>query len=115
MADDAYDVLVDLLDAGAPAEVVLRSEGPFDRFVGVADADDALARLDRVLQRVVDDVSRSFGDPRFFGGPDAQGYPRWSGAARVAVWALDDDDLSPWVAVVRDGPDGTIDLKAGVR
>ena len=115
MADDPYDVLVDLLDDGQQAEVVLRSEGPFDRFVGVADADEAITKLGQVLQRVVADVSRTFGDPRFFGGPEAPGYPSWSRAARVAVWALEDDDLSPWAAVVRDGPDGTVDLRVGVR
>jgi hypothetical protein len=115
VADDPYDVLVDLLDGGEQAEVTLRSEGPFDRYIGVADADDAIANLSRALQRLVDDVSRSFGEPRFFGDASTPGYPGWSRAARVAVWALPDDDLSPWAAVVRDGPDGTVDLRVGVR
>jgi hypothetical protein len=111
--EDAYDVLMDLLDAGKTREVVWTASDPFVSFADYAEMDETEAAYREMFDNVVLDLTSSIGRPRYVGDKQRPDFPSWSGALHLAVWEI--QGKGAYVAVEHRQQDDPFELRIGVR
>ena len=113
--EDVYSALMDLLDGGRRKEVVWRASTPFSTFADYAELDKVKAEYREVFSEAVREVTLTYGQPRFLGERVRPGFPSWSEAHHLAVWAGDDDDLACYIAIHQARRDDPVEIRLGVR
>jgi len=104
---------MDLVDAGQRAEECVRRSHPFHSFADHAELDEVQAEYADLFVSVVRDLTMSLGHPRFNGDRYGSGFPSWSEAEQLAVWAH--GDLAAWIGVFHPRVDDPYELRIGVR
>jgi len=113
--EDVYTALMDLLDGGRRKEVVWKASQAFHTFADYADLDKVRAEYREVFDDAVREVTLTYGQPRFLGERSRPGFPSWSDALHLAVWAGDPDEMACYLAVHQARRDDPVELRIGVR
>ena len=111
--EDAYDVLMDLLDAGKTREVVWMASDPFHSFADYAELDETEAEYRETFDNLVIDLTSSMGRPRYVGDRERPDFPSWSDALHLAVW--DVQGKGAYVAIHHREQDDPFEVRIGVR
>lgn len=111
---DVYLALMDLLDGGRRKEAVWKASAPFLSFADYADLDKVRSEYRDVFAEVVQEVTVSYGQPRFLGDRSRSDLPSWSDALHLAVWASE-DDLACYISVNQARREDPVEIRIGVR
>ena len=111
---DVYLALMDLLDEGRRKEVVWKASAPFQSFAEYAEADKVRAEYREIFTEAVQEVTVSYGQPRFLGDRSRSDFPSWSDALHLAIWA-EEDDLACYLSVNQLRRDDAVEIRIGVR
>jgi len=112
--EDVYVALMDLLDGGRRKEVVWKASASFRSFADYADVEKVRSEFGEVFDEAVQQVTVAYGQPRFLGERSRPGFPSWSDARQLAVWA-GDEDLACYIAIRQLSRDDPVELRIGVR
>ena len=111
--EGAYDVLMDLVDAGKTREVVWIASDPFVSFADYAELDETEAEYRETFDNLVVDLTSSIGRPRYVGDKQRSDFPSWSQALHLAVWDI--QGKGAYIAVEHRNSDDPFELRIGVR